>query len=619
MSKPSSQTRIVLLILAVITAAAYYRSLGNLYVSFDDGEYVVANQHIQSGVTLKSLAWAFTTGHAGNWHPLTWISHMADYQVWGMNPFGHHLTSLLFHTANTLLLFLVLTRITGGMWRSAFAAALFGVHPLHVESVAWVAERKDVLSAFFFLLTIWAYHRYTLHPKIGRYILVALLFALGLMAKPMLVTLPLLLILLDYWPLKRLAWKTVAEKVPLLVLAIGSCIVTYVVHNSAGAVNTLGRLPFGIRMANAAVAGIGYISKMLWPQKLAIFYPHPLDTLPVWMVIGSVIALLAITALVVYGSRRHPYLLAGWLWYIITMIPVIGIVQVGSQAMADRYTYIPYIGLFIMIAWLIPELPPVRRFATASSALAGAMIVVLTALSWVQVGCWHDSITLYKHACDVTKNNWLALNNLGDAQIQAAQFEEAEKNFRKLIRMRPKLAEAHLGLAASLLNQGRWKESIAECNVAMELDPNLKQTQAILDSALECSNPSHPPTKLETRLFKAYMARAVMSYNEGKLDDAVYEYGKAISFNPHPEEAHFSLAVALKDKGDLDGAIREYKEVIRIKPDMEKAHNNLAIALYYKGDYAEAWKEVRLTKKHGGSPHPGFLQSLSEKIPEPQE
>ncbi len=435
---------IISLLLSIITFMAYWQVTHCDFTTFDDPMYVTENSHIQDGLTVEGIIWAFTTGHAADWQPLTCISHMADVQLFGLQPGWHHLTNLLFHLASTLLLFLVLHRMTKALWQSAFVAALFALHPLHVESVAWVAERKGVLSTFFWMLTMGTYVSYVARPGLTRYLALLLCFALGLMAKPMLVTLPFVLLLLDYWPLQRLEQKELpqevlkplsrdkkkgkstpppvkapvqpvgrwplirpllTEKIPLFVLAVLSSIVTYLAQYHGGAVGSLEVLPLGARIANAFVSYTAYMVKTLWPTNLAVFYPHP-GSWPLWQVLGSVVLLLAITALVIRGAKKRPYAAVGWLWYVGTLVPVTGLVQVGSHAMADRYTYIPLVGLFIIVAWGVPELLkkwPYRKEALI--ALSALCLLCLFLVTWRQVGYWRNSIALYDHALEVIGRN----------------------------------------------------------------------------------------------------------------------------------------------------------------------------------------------------------------------
>ena len=475
---------IICVLLALACLLTFWRVNLSDFVSYDDTAYVTENSHIQSGLTLKGIEWAFTTGHASNWHPLTWLSHMLDVQLFGLNPGWHHFINLLFHIANTVLLFLVLHRATKALWQSAFVAALFALHPLHVESVAWVAERKDVLSTFFWMLTMWVYLSYTARPGVVRYLSLLLCFALGLMAKPMLVTLPFVLLLLDYWPLQRLElgkqpretlnpppqaaqkrkekgrrrpaeaparpavsrWALIrpllVEKVPLCILVVLSCSVTYMVQKKGGAVGSIENFPLGVRVENAFVSYITYIAKMIWPSNLAVFYPY--GSLLPWQVVWAVSCFIAMTVMAARAAKRFPYLTVGWLWYAGTLIPVIGFVQVGRQALADRYTYVPLIGLFVMAAWGIPELARWWRHRKKVLIVFSALTISCCfIIAWNQVGYWRNSLTLYDHALSVTDDNDVIYYNRGNAYMALGDRERAIRDYDKAIGIDPKLPEPY--------------------------------------------------------------------------------------------------------------------------------------------------------------------------------
>ena len=410
------------------------------FVNYDDPQYVTANYDVQAGLTFESIRWSFTATHANNWHPLTWLSHMLDCQIYGMNPGHHHMTNVLFHILNTLLLFFIFKRISESIWKSAFVAALFALHPLHVESIAWVAERKDVLSTFFWMLTLWSYAGYVERPRLDKYLLLILFYILGLMAKPMLVTLPFVLLLLDYWPLKRFHLKSsdnenpevqrtfyfglILEKIPLFLLSAASGIVTYLVQKSSGAVSSLDAIPFHDRIANALVSYVVYIGKMIWPHNLAVLYPYP-RSIALWKIVGAGLLITLITVLVLRLLRSKPYLAVGWLWYLGTLVPVIGIVQVGSQAMADRYTYVPLIGIFIMITWGISDWVSKRHYRRFGLFMVTAVILSLLMItSRLQVKYWSNSVMLFDHAIDVTGENSTAQLNLGEALAEQGNIEK---------------------------------------------------------------------------------------------------------------------------------------------------------------------------------------------------
>jgi uncharacterized membrane protein YqjE len=498
---------IICLLLIIATFMAFWQVTRCDFTNFDDPEYVTDNGQVQDGLTVEGILWACTTGHAANWHPLTWISHMVDVELFGLQPGWHHLTSLLFHLASTLLLFLVLHRMTQALWRSAFVAALFALHPLHVESVAWVAERKDVLSTFFWMLTMGLYVSYVAKPGLRRYLTLALCFALGLLAKPMLVTLPFVLLLLDYWPLQRLDQKKppqkplsrdkkkgksgippakapvqpvdhwplirplLTEKIPLFVLALLSSIVTYLVQQHGGAVRSLEALPPSARIANAFVSYSTYMVKMFWPTNLAVFYPHP-GWWPLWQVLGSVVLLIAITVLAIRGAKKRPYVAVGWLWYVGTLVPVIGVVQVGMQAMADRFTYIPLVGLFIIVAWAVPELLekwPYRKEALI--VLSALCLLCLFPVTWRQVGYWRNSIALYDHTLEVTNDNSLIHNDRGTVYTNLGKYTQAITDFNSAIEISPRYGQAYYNRGTVYTNLGKYTQAITDFNSAIELNP----------------------------------------------------------------------------------------------------------------------------------------------------
>ena len=527
---------LVMLVLVLATAVVYLQLNNYDFVNFDDDDYVTENRHVQTGLTSGNITWAFTTFHAGNWHPLTWISHMLDCQLFGLKPGLHHLVNLFFHMANTLLLFLILRRMTNALWQSAFVAALFALHPLHVESVAWVAERKDVLSTFFWMLTMGAYVFYVERRELKRYLLALFFFGLGLMAKPMLVTLPFVLLLLDYWPLRRLQMEKpladdsvnsekfvkphrkkkerrrsairaghvskpekqirqqpaighiILEKVPFFVLSLVSSIVTYMAQQKGGAVRSLQSFPLTTRIANALVSYCGYIGKILWPENLALLYPHS-GMPPVWKVIGAVLFLGIITFLIIRTVKRFPWLTVGWLWYLGTLVPVIGLVQVGMQAMADRYTYVPIIGVLIMVAWGVPELlEKWRHRNTALATVTVVMLCIFSFVTWKQVGYWQNNTTLFKHTLEKTTNNPIIHYNLGNLLASQGKFDDAIKQFRESIRISPGYAKAHNNLGNALLYQGRLDEAIGSYREALRINPDYVIAQKNLNNALAMHN-----------------------------------------------------------------------------------------------------------------------------------
>ncbi|MBW2019207.1 MAG: tetratricopeptide repeat protein [Deltaproteobacteria bacterium] len=606
---------IVCLFLILTTLAVFWQVRNHDFVNYDDNIYVTESRHVRNGLTRQGVIWAFTTTHVGYWIPLTWLSHMLDYQLFGSNPGWHHLTSLIFHIANTLLLFLVLKQMTGALFRSAFVAALFALHPLNIESVAWLFERKGVLSTFFWMLTIGAYVRYAKRPDLHRYLLVLLFFALGLMAKPMLVTLPLVLLLLDYWPLGRFPFersvgnmnpqicnamnigyerspfiRLVLEKMPFFALAAAWSFATFTAAEHVGALPSLELFPMKVRIANALVSYISYIKKMLWPYHLSVFYPHP-GMLPVWHVASAVLLLLFISYIAIRSWQRQPYVAFGWLWYIGTLVPVIGLVQVGAFAMADRYVYIPLIGLFIMVAWGVSDILTRWQYGKIFLAIsAGVVLSVLMVCTWIQVGHWRSSTTLFQHAIHVTDNNYLAYNNLGNALARQGKIDEAIAHYIEALQIRPDYEMAHNNLGVALAKKGRLDEAIGHFSMALCIKPDNIQTHNNMGLALSL---------------------------QGKLDKAVAYFFEALRIKPEYAEAHYNLGNALARQGKIKEAISYYEEALRIKPEYAEAHNNLGVALARQGrnkkaiahffealrikaDYQEAQKNLGLVCRKMG-------------------
>jgi len=540
---------VVLLCMAlfVITLAVYIPVGNHEFINYDDDFYVVANPHVASGITGKNIAWAFTTMHQSNWHPITWLSHMADAQFYGMAPRGHHLTNVFIHAASTLLLFLLLLRITGAVWQSSFVAALFALHPLHVESVAWVAERKDILSAFFWFLTLLFYSEYAAQRKKSLYLLTLITFVLGLMSKPMLVTLPVIMLLIDFWPLDRYRHEeqeqglrqllprvitVVKEKIPFFACTLLSSVITIYAQGKGGAISNLETVSFWVRIENALISYVKYITKALWPVDLGVLYPIQFS-FPLWQVIGALLVLLLFSVIAVMSGRRHPYLPVGWFWFLVALLPVIGLIQVGAQSMADRYTYIPLTGLFILVAWGVPDLIKGLQYRVGILALlGGAVIAASAALTWQQLGYWRDSVALYRHTLQVTSGNCIIHYNLGNAFLNKEKPEEAIPEFREAIRINPNFAVAYRNLGLAL-------------------------------------------------------------YKKGNLDAAIYELEKALRINPGDADAHRNVGLVYLKKGFLDPAIRSYQAALRINPDLADAHRNLGIALFSKGNLQAAVSELQ--------------------------
>lgn len=467
---------LALVLIAALTVAVYWPVLHNDFISYDDTDYVTVNMMVRQGLTLKGFIWAFTAFHAANWHPLTWLSHMLDVELFGLNPLGHHAVSLLLHAANSVLLCALLHRLTGSLGRSMVVALLFAIHPLHVESVAWVAERKDVLSTLFWLLTMAAYVWYVRRPSLKRYLPVAVFFALGLMAKQMLVTLPLVLLLMDYWPLNRLSFRPallLAEKIPLLLLSAVASLVTLRAQASGGALTQGDGYSVLLNAGNAFITYVKYIRYMFWPADLALFYPFDPSTVTLLKVAGAVSLLAVITGFVLTQGRRRPYLVFGWFWYLITLLPVIGFIKVGGQAMADRYTYIPLIGLFLMVAWGGAEVAGKWRNGVLAAGVTGAVVVaVLSVLTVTQVRYWRNSFDLYGHALAVVEKNWLAHNNLGILLAQHYRNDEAIRHFLESVRINPNQAAGFRNLGNALQMAGKSIEAIEAFREAVRIDPN---------------------------------------------------------------------------------------------------------------------------------------------------
>jgi hypothetical protein len=471
----------IALALLLIVSALYWQVGGYPFVNLDDNQYVWGNPRVTGGFTLESLSWAFTAFHESNWHPVTWLSHMLDVSLFGLDAGWHHRMNVFLHLLNTELLFFLLWRLTGGVWQSAFVAALFGVHPLHVESVAWVAERKDVLSTFFLLLTVWSYVRYCERPGWRRYLPVIVLFALGLMSKPMLVTLPFLLLLLDVWPLARHASlaRRIREKAPLFALSAVSCIVTWLAQAGGGAVSDLEGIPPVLRIGNALVSCVAYLLKLFLPSPLAIYYPHPATVpsgLPAWQVAGALLVLSGITGLAIRQRQRRPYLAVGWFWYLGTLVPVIGLVQVGAQSMADRYTYIPLTGLFIMLAWGISDLA--LRFRIRKALLGGGATLALAALlavSWVQVGYWRNTAALFEHAISAVPDNWIALHALGKERFREGRIRDAIVLLREAVTINPRYAIGQFNLGTILAQNGLLDDAVVHLEAAVRVRPDYAQ------------------------------------------------------------------------------------------------------------------------------------------------
>jgi protein O-mannosyl-transferase len=553
----------VCLVLAAITFAVFGQTAGFGFVNHDDDKYVYENPVVAMGLTLKGVAWALTYGEIGHWHPLTWLSHMADCQVYGLNPGGHHLSNVLLHAATVILLFLVLRQMTGALWRSAFVAAVFAIHPLRVESVAWIAERKDVLSGVFFMLTLWAYARYARQPSRGRYAAVAVWYGLGLLCKNTLVTLPFVLLLLDWWPLGRMSRaslsRLVMEKVPLFLLSIGSCVATFLVPEKVFASD---RVPFLERIGNAVVSYGLYLRQMVYPAGLAVVYPNPSNGQPLWKVALAFVLLAVISTSVWACRKRRPYLLVGWLWYLGMLVPMLGIIQISYYAHADRYTYLPGIGLVLAGTWAVGDWS--MGWKQQRAVLGGLMAVVIGALmvcAGKQTAYWQNSETLWIHTLACTTGNYVAHNNLGTAVGQKGRMDEAITDYKKALQIKPDYADAHYNLAVVLRQEGRVDEAITHFEQTVQANPGFTEAYNNLGNAF---------------LYK------------GKMDEAITQYQNALQINPDYGKALNNLGYALLQKGKVDEAIAHFQKALQINPDDTKARVNLEQALLQQQRAREA-------------------------------
>jgi tetratricopeptide (TPR) repeat protein len=665
----ASRPALVVLLLAVITLGAFHGLARNGFISLDDPSYLTGNEQVRAGLTVKGLAWAFTTTHAGNWHPLTWLSHLLDVEIFGLRPAPHHLVSLALHLANALLLFSLLHSLTGALWRSALVAALFAVHPLHVESVAWVAERKDVLSTFFWLLALWAYARYAKKPSMPGYLPVLSFFVLGLLAKPMLITLPLVLLLLDYWPLGRLkrepaspaaapvtppatrerrikkqerqrkeplttpssrgsvAWSLVLplvyEKIPLLVLSVASSLITLYAQHKGGAVVPLTHYSLLDRVANAIVSYAAYLWKMFWPSGLIFFYPMRVHS-PALVLLASALLLVGATFLSLRWAARRPYLAVGWFWYVITLLPVIGIVKVGGAAMADRYTYVALLGPFIALAWGTFDLSQALRVPRAALATASALVVgACMLLTYNQVTTWRDGFTLFRHALSVGPRSYVAQTLLASEYFRQEKFEEAMIHFKAALDLDPRGEKALTNMGIIYYHTRRYAEAIETFDQVLSMYPNSPAVHEWLGRAcLEAGNFDKAATHFrhaiqpgrdnavsysglgETLIFQnrleealRYTRQAIEAqpqnaklYNNAgyilirqrKVDDAIAQFQDAVRLAPDYARAHSNLGSALMEKKRVDEAIDHFETVVRLEPGNQSARENLKYALAQK-------------------------------------
>ena len=610
----------ICLFLAIITWAVFGQTLKYDFVNYDDNSYVYENDEIKSGLTFHGIAWAFTHIHSGNWHPLTSIAHMVDCQLFGLKAGGHHFTNVALHTTAVILLFLVLRRMTGSLWRSAFVAAIFAIHPLRAESVAWISERKDVLSGVFFMLTLGAYLHYVRRPpSVFRYLLVIFSFALGLMAKPMLVTLPLLLLLLDFWPLRRFdqipsrkdgatwwqrlsVWqRLVIEKIPLLVLSALSSVATIAAQKQA--LHSSEGWPLSWRINNAFVSFFTYIRQMVWPVRLAAFYPHPKGELSFGVVALAIATLVAISVVAFMLRRKRPYILVGWGWFLVMLLPVIGVIQVGWQGHADRYTYLPHIGLYLLATWTVSDWSASQPKCRAVVRIAGvAAIVSLASLSWLQTSYWRDSESLWTHALAVTSGNDVAHTGLGVILLRRGEVDAAIAHDREALAIRPGNADAQVNLANALLKKGLTEEAIAQYHEALKVLPNESILRGNLGNAFLQTGQAAQAVEQYREFLKSQPGHPQIRYSlavallrEGETDEAIAQFREAVKLKPDYREAYNDLAIALLKKGAVEDAIATWEKALSLQPGNAEVHSNLAVALIQKGDTREAiahWKKT---------------------------
>ena len=588
--------------LAAVTILAYWPTFSNGFVNYDDDGYVTQNHAIQQGLSLANVAWAFRATVMANWHPLTWLSHMADVQFFANHAGGHHATSLMLHVANVLLLFFLVRAATGFLWRSAAVSALFALHPLNVESVAWISERKTLLCTFFMILCLFAYGWYVRKPGVSRYLLVALLFALGLASKPMIITLPFALLLLDYWPLKRLPvpdnpenrklflaklGPLLAEKFPLFLLCAASACITVFAQGHSHAVASVVDMPLRARVGNALWCYVVYLAKGLWPLDLAIFYPHPESSLPLWKpALGTLLMLLFSGYCLLRLERR--YLIAGWLWYLGSLVPVIGFVQVGRQAMADRYAYTPFLGIFMLAVWLLAEsLPSGVQRPRLLASVAGVSLLFFAALTWRQTTYWKDSFSLFGHALKVVPTNYMAENNLGSAYVETGDIDTAYEHFLRATRERPKYGLAHYNLGNMLRRKNRLPEAVGELQLAIQYaqDPaqlanafhNLGVVWIEQNKLADARAAFSEALSAQPQKQNSYVARGLAEFRLGDYADAEADFAKGASLTPDGAAVYW-LGRSREARGNINGAIEAYRNALVLQPELQEAKEHLDAA-----------------------------------------
>ena len=582
------------LLLAVVTLALYNPVTRHPFANYDDDRYVTENPHVRQGLSADTFTWALTSTEQANWHPLTWMSHALDYSLYRLNPVGHHFTSILLHIVNVILLYLLLMWATGRFGPSLFVAALFALHPINVESVAWIAERKNVLCTMFFLLTLWVYGWYARKPDWKRYLAVVALFAAGLASKPMVITLPFVLLLLDYWPLSRVRaknresdamppafpWSRLAlEKLPLLALSAASALITMQAQQAGGAIRSTTEVSFAARIATAIYAYAMYLWKMVWPARLAPLYPHPGDSLAVWQVLVAALVLLAISV-TVWRFRERRYLLVGWLWFLGTLVPVIGLIQVGEAAMADRYAYIPLIGIFVIIAFGAADFAQQKKPGFWPAIPAAAILIALALTTHRQIGYWQSNEELWTHSLAVTENNFVAENNLAGALSLEGKVEEAYPHFEAAERINPRDPMSHSNLGTYFQTHHRMSEAIAQYETAVHLtsDPGLlAQTYANLGAAhraLEEDEQAQKSFEQSLRLnpnqFNAWLGLGLLAQKHGKPNEAISDLSRSVELRP-TAQGYFELGRSLAQTGRVPEALDAYQQALKISPDLVEA------------------------------------------------
>ena len=597
-ASPEKRNAVVCLLLAVVTLALYNPVNSHPFVNYDDDRYVTNNPHVRQGLTGGTFLWALTSTEVANWHPLTWMSHALDYSLFGLNPAGHHFTSVLLHAVNVVLLFLLLIWATRRMALSLFVAALFAVHPINVESVAWIAERKNVLCTLFFFLALWAYGWYAQKPSWKRYLAVAALFVAGLAAKAMVITLPFVLLLLDYWPLSRVAgqnresgaipafsWPRLAlEKLPLLGIAVVDAVVSMRAQQASGAVRSAMQFSLGVRLTNVVYAYAMYLWKMIWPARLAPMYPHPGDSLAAWQIAAAALILIAITGFVLRFRDRR-YLPVGWFWFLGTLVPVIGFVQIGDAAMADRYAYIPLIGIFIMIAFGLADWAEGKKLGWYAAIPAAVVIVALALASHRQIGYWQSSYDLWSHALAVTENNFVAEDNLGGALILEGKEEEAHPHFEAAARINPRDPMSHSNLGTYFQTHNQMREAVAEYQTAIALtsDPGLlAQTYVNLGAAQRALGDDDAARRnfdqslrLNPNQFNAWLGLGLLARQEGKIEEAISDISRSVELRPTPQ-GYLELGRTLAQAGRVSEALDAYQQALKLSPDFTEAQQAAA-------------------------------------------